>query len=293
MDLQRKLIAELLGTLWLVLGGCGNAVLAAKFLPDPNSGIGFLGVSIAFGLTVVTGAYALGHISGGHFNPAVTLGVFTARRIELREAGAYFVAQVIGGILGMAILLAIATGVDGFKIGTGEGESTLAANGWAQLSPGGYDWVAAVVVEVVLTFFFLLVILGVTGREAPDRVRAPGHRPIADADPPHQHPRHQHLGEPGPVHRTGGVRGRRRARTAVAVLAGAPRGRGAGRAGPPPGDRGAGRHHRGPWLGGPADRALRRAPPRGNLLLGRSSTAGPPSSADHRKPGRRAYPLML
>jgi aquaporin Z len=167
MDLQRKLIAELLGTLWLVLGGCGSAVLAANFVPNPNAGIGFLGVSLAFGLTVVTGAYALGHISGGHFNPAVTLGVLTARRIEAREAGAYVVAQVIGGILGMAIVVAIATGVDGFKIGIGQGESNLAANGWAQLSPGGYDWVAAVVVEVVLTFFFLLVILGVTGREAP------------------------------------------------------------------------------------------------------------------------------
>jgi aquaporin Z len=167
MDLQRKLIAELLGTLWLVLGGCGSAVLAANFMPDTNLGIGLVGVSLAFGLTVVTGAYALGHISGGHFNPAVSLGVLAARRIKTREAAAYVGAQVIGGILGMAILVAIATGVDGFKIGTGEGESTLAANGWAQLSPGGYDFVAAVVVEVVLTFFFLLVILGVTGREAP------------------------------------------------------------------------------------------------------------------------------
>jgi len=167
MDLQRKLIAELLGTLWLVLGGCGAAVLASNFLPDTNLGIGLLGVSLAFGLTVVTGAYALGHISGGHFNPAVTFGVLTARRIEVREAFAYVGAQVIGGILGMGILVAIATGVDGFKIGTGPGESNLAANGWAQLSPGGYDFVAALVAEVVLTFFFLMVILGVTGREAP------------------------------------------------------------------------------------------------------------------------------
>jgi aquaporin Z len=167
MDLQRKLIAELLGTLWLVLGGCGSAVLAANFMPDTNLGIGLVGVSLAFGLTVVTGAYALGHISGGHFNPAVSLGVLAARRIAVREAAAYVGAQVIGGILGMAILVAIASGIDGFRIGTGEGESTLAANGWAQLSPGGYDFVAALVVEVVLTFFFLLVILGVTGREAP------------------------------------------------------------------------------------------------------------------------------
>jgi len=167
MDLQRKLIAELLGTSWLVLGGCGSAVLAANFMPDTNLGIGLVGVSLAFGLTVMTAAYALGHISGGHFNPAVSLGVLAARRINVREAGAYVGAQVIGGILGMAILVAIATGVDGFKLGTGEGESNLAANGWAQLSPGGYDFVAALVVEVVLTFFFLLVILGVTGREAP------------------------------------------------------------------------------------------------------------------------------
>ena len=98
-------------------------------MPETNLGIGLVGVSLAFGLTVVTGAYALGHISGGHFNPAVTLGVLTARRIEVREAAAYVGAQVIGGILGMAILVAIASGIDGFKIGTGEGESTLAANG--------------------------------------------------------------------------------------------------------------------------------------------------------------------
>jgi aquaporin Z len=167
MDLQRKLIAELLGTLWLVLGGCGSAVLASNFMPDSNLGIGLLGVSLAFGLTVVTGAYAFGHISGGHFNPAVTLGVLVARRIELREAGAYLLAQLVGAVLGTAIIVAIASGVDGFNIGTGPGESNLAANGWANLSPGGYDFVAAVVAEVVLTFFFLLVILGVTGREAP------------------------------------------------------------------------------------------------------------------------------
>ena len=167
MDLQRKLIAELLGTLWLVLGGCGSAVLASNFMPDSNLGIGLLGVSLAFGLTVVTGAYAFGHISGGHFNPAVTLGVLVARRIELREAGAYLLAQLVGAVLGTAIIVAIASGVDGFNIGTGLGESNLAANGWANLSPGGYDFVAAVVAEVVLTFFFLLVILGVTGREAP------------------------------------------------------------------------------------------------------------------------------
>lgn len=164
MDLQRKVIAEALGTLWLVLGGGGSAVLAGVFLTDGvDTGIGFLGVSLAFGLTVVTGAYAFGHISGGHFNPAVTAGVLAARRIEPREAAIYVVAQVLGAIVGAAIIVAIASGVDGFSVS----ESGLAANGFADHSPGGYDWLAAMVAEVVLTFFFLIVILGVTGRGAP------------------------------------------------------------------------------------------------------------------------------
>jgi aquaporin Z len=172
MDLQRKAIAEVLGTLWLVLGGCGSAVLAAVFLSPleggvVSTGIGFLGVSLAFGLTVVTAAYALGHISGGHFNPAVTLGVLVARRIEVREAIVYVVSQVVGAVIAAAIIVVIANGVDGFSVGTGAGESSLAANGFADHSPGGYDWLAALVAEVVLTFFFLLVILGVTGRGAP------------------------------------------------------------------------------------------------------------------------------
>jgi aquaporin Z len=115
----------------------------------------------------VTAAYALGHISGGHFNPAVTLGVLVARRIELREAIVYVVAQVVGAVIAAAVIVVIASGVDGFSVGTGAGESTLAANGFADHSPGGYDWAAALVAEVVLTFFFLLVILGVTGRGAP------------------------------------------------------------------------------------------------------------------------------
>ncbi len=172
MDLQRKAIAEMLGTLWLVLGGTGAAVIASIFISDfegglVSTGIGLLGVSLAFGLTVVTAAYALGHISGGHFNPAITLGVLAARRIEAREAIVYIVAQVVGAILGSGIVLAIATGTDSFSLGTGEGESTLAANGFADHSPGGYAWGSAFVAEVVLTFFFLLVVLGVTGRGAP------------------------------------------------------------------------------------------------------------------------------
>ncbi len=164
-ELPRKAVAELLGTMWLVLGGTGSAVLAANFIPGDveigNIGIGLLGVSLAFGLTVVTGAYAFGHISGGHFNPAVTLGVLTARRIEVREAAVFVVSQVVGAIIGSALVVAIASGVDGFSID----ESGLAANGFADHSPGGYDWWSGFVAELVLTFVFLLVILGVTGRD--------------------------------------------------------------------------------------------------------------------------------
>ena len=162
MEIQRKAIAEFLGTLWLVLGGCGSAVLAADFMPGTNLGIGLLGVSLAFGLTVVTGAYALGHISGGHFNPAVTIGVLTARRIDAREAAVFVVSQVLGALAGSAIIVAVATGADGFSI-DGSG---LAANGFADHSPGLYAWGSAFLAELVLTFVFLLVILGVTGEDS-------------------------------------------------------------------------------------------------------------------------------
>jgi aquaporin Z len=152
----RKLAAELLGTFWLVLGGCGAAVLAGEF-------IGFHGVSLAFGLTVLTGAYAFGHISGGHFNPAVTVGLLVGKRFPARDAVGYIIAQVVGGILAAAVLFVVASGIDGFSAS----ESGFAANGFDDLSPGGYSLLAALVVEVVLTAVFLVVIMGSTRAGAP------------------------------------------------------------------------------------------------------------------------------
>jgi aquaporin Z len=151
--------AEFLGTLWLVLGGCGSAVLAAAF---PEVGIGLLGVSFAFGLSVLTMAYAVGHVSGGHFNPAVTVGLCTARRFPGSNVLPYVLAQVAGAIAGAAILYVIASGKTGFTSSSG-----FAANGYATYSPGGYSLVAALVTEVVMTFFFLMVILGATNKRAP------------------------------------------------------------------------------------------------------------------------------
>jgi aquaporin Z len=166
--MSRKLVAEFLGTFWLVFGGCGSAVLAATVVTDADfpAGIGFLGVSFAFGLTVLTGAYAFGHISGGHFNPAVTLGLFTAGKCETNEVVPYIVAQVIGGICGAGVLYLIANGVDGFSIDN-ELAGAFATNGFGDFSPGGYDLLAAFVIEVVLTFGFLLVIFGSTRKDIP------------------------------------------------------------------------------------------------------------------------------
>ncbi len=161
--LGRRLGAEFLGTFWLVLGGCGAAVLAANFEPETNLGIGFVGVALAFGLTVVTGAYALGYISGGHFNPAVTLGLWASRRIETAAVLPYVVVQVLGGIAASGVLAVIANGVDGFDLEA----SGFAANGFADHSPGGYDATSAFVCEVVMTAVFVLVILGATARPAP------------------------------------------------------------------------------------------------------------------------------
>jgi aquaporin Z len=153
-----KLSSEFLGTFWLVLGGCGSAVLAAGV---PDLGIGFTGVSLAFGLTVVAGAYALGPISGGHFNPAVTLGLWAGGRFPSKDIVGYILAQVAGAIAGAAVLYVIASGKPGFELGG------FASNGFGEHSPGGYSMVAALVTEVVMTFMFLIVILGATHRRAP------------------------------------------------------------------------------------------------------------------------------
>ncbi len=155
---MKKLAAEFIGTLWLVLGGCGSAVLAAAF---PELGIGFVGVSIAFGLTVLTMAYAIGHISGCHLNPAVSVGLWIGGRFEAKDLLPYIVAQVLGGIAGAGILYLIASGKPGFELGG------FAANGYGEHSPGGYGLSAALVSEVVMTFMFLIVILGATHSKAP------------------------------------------------------------------------------------------------------------------------------
>ncbi|MGD1065564.1 MAG: aquaporin Z [Vulcanimicrobiaceae bacterium] len=164
--LARRLTAELMGTFWLVLGGCGAAVLAAGF---PKLGIAFAGVALAFGLTVVTGAYALGSISGAHFNPAVTIGLWTARRIAGRDVVPYIVAQVIGASIAATVLYAIASGSPDFSLAGG-----FASNGFGDHSPGHFSLIACAICELVLTFMFLIVILGATDRRA-----AGGFAPLA------------------------------------------------------------------------------------------------------------------
>jgi aquaporin Z len=163
----KSLFAEWLGTFWLVLGGCGSAVLAANFGGDGNPlGIGLLGVSFAFGLTVLTGAYALGHISGAHFNPAVTLGLWAGGRFPGRSVVPYVIAQVLGAVAAAAVLFQIASGHGGFVIDPASA-GTFASNGYEALSPGGYSLQAAFLCEVVLTAVFLVVIMGATHGKAP------------------------------------------------------------------------------------------------------------------------------
>lgn len=167
MSLPKRLSAEFLGTFWLVLGGCGSAVLAANFGGAGNPlGIGFLGVALAFGLTVLTGAYAFGHISGGHFNPAVSLGLWAGGRFPLADLVPYVLAQVAGAIFAGFILLQIAQGHPGFAI-DGSQAGAFASNGYGALSPGGYSLAAAFLTEVVLTAVFLLIIMGSTHGNAP------------------------------------------------------------------------------------------------------------------------------
>ena len=166
MPLSKKLVAEFIGTFWLVLGGCGSAVLAAGF---PELGIGFVGVSLAFGLTVLTMAYAIGHISGCHLNPAVSFGLWTSGRFATKELVPYIVAQVLGGIAGAGILYLIASGKAGFDVTAG-----FASNGFNEHSPGGFTMISVLIAEVVMTFMFLIIILGATDKRAPT-----GFAPIA------------------------------------------------------------------------------------------------------------------
>jgi aquaporin Z len=166
MSLGKRAAAELLGTFWLVFGGCGSAVISASF---PTLGIGFLGIALAFGLTVLTMAYSIGHISGCHLNPAVTFGLVVGRRFPARDLPVYVIAQLAGAMLASAVLYQIASGRAGFDLAAG-----FAANGYAEHSPGGYSMLSCLITEVVLTFAFLTIILGSTHRRAPE-----GFAPIA------------------------------------------------------------------------------------------------------------------
>ncbi len=207
---MKKYGAEFFGTFWLVLGGCGSAVLAAAF---PNVGIGLLGVSLAFGLTVLTMAFAIGHISGCHLNPAVSVGLWAGGRFPAKDLLPYIVAQVLGGIVAGGVLYLIATGKAGFDLSAG-----FASNGYGAHSPGGYSLPAALICEVVMTMMFLLVILGATDKRAPQ-----GFAPIAiglmsDPHPSDQHPGYQHLCESRPQHSCCSVCGRLGGGPALAFL---------------------------------------------------------------------------
>jgi len=214
--LPQRLWAEFLGTFWLVFGGCGSAVLAATFVTDAQfqAGIGFLGVALAFGLTVVTGAYALGHISGGHFNPAVTVGLWVAKRVETAAVLPYIVAQVVGASIAGGVLFVIASGQPGFDAVA----SGFATNGYADRPPGGYSLLAVLVAEVVLTAIFIWIILGVTSNKAPKGFAPLAIGLCAHAHPPHQHPGHEHVREPGPLHRSRRIRRRHGREAALALL---------------------------------------------------------------------------
>jgi aquaporin Z len=212
-DIQRRLLAEFFGTFWLVFGGCGSAVLSAAF---PQLGIGFLGVSFAFGLTVLTVAYAVGHVSGEHFKPAVTLGLWAAGRCANKHVLPYMVVQVVGAVLAAGVLWTIAAGKPGRLPGG------FAADGYGALSPGEYSMMAGFTAEVLLSFFFVLIIVGTTSKGAATGFAGipVGLALVLIADPPDLDPHHQHLGQPGAQYRPGAVRRRRLYRPALAVPGG-------------------------------------------------------------------------
>jgi len=192
---MKKYVAEFIGIFWLVLGGCGSAVLAAAF---PELGIGFVGVALAFGLTVLTMAYAIGHISGYHLNPAVSIGLWAGGRFPAKELAPYVIVQVIGSTAAAGVLYLIATGKAGFTLSGG-----FASNGYGIHSPGGYSMFAALVCEAVMTMMFLFVIMGATRQKGSFRLCAFGHRALPHPDTSDQHPGHQHLREPCTEHGRG------------------------------------------------------------------------------------------
>ena len=221
--MQKRLGAEFLGTFWLTFAGCASAVLAAGF---PSLGIGFLGVSLAFGLTVLTMAYAVGHISGGHFNCAVTIGLWAGGRFKSSEVLPYILAQVAGAIVAAAVLYAIASGKPGWVPGG------FASNGFGDLSPGKYSLVSCLLIEVVATFFFLYVYRHDVERRGGGICRHTD-RAVSDAHPSLPDPGHQCVGQSGAQHRSGPVCWRRIHLAALAVLACANSGRGHCRRGHP------------------------------------------------------------
>jgi aquaporin Z len=205
----KKYAAEAIGTFWLTFAGCGSAVIAAAF---PQVGIGLVGVSLAFGLSVVTMVYAIGHVSGCHLNPAVTVGLAAGGRFPVGQIAPYVIAQVIGAVAASALLYVIASGAAGFDVGKG-----FASNGYGEHSPGQYGLFACFIMEVVMTMMFLFIIMGATHGKAPAGF-APGDRTCAGHDPSGQHPRHQHVGQSRAQHGSGVVRGWMGAWPALAVL---------------------------------------------------------------------------
>ena len=213
MNLSKRFVAEFLGTFWLVFGGCGSAVLAAAF---PQLGIGFYGVALAFGLTVLTMAYAIGHISGCHVNPAVSFGLVSGKRFPIGELLPYVIAQVIGGIAGAGVLYVIASGKAAFDLSGG-----FAANGYAAHSPGGYSLLSCFVAEIVLAFFFVVIIMGANGPARSGRLCAHRDRTGIDPNPSHRNPSYESVSEPRTQHRAGCLCWRMGNCATLAVLGGA------------------------------------------------------------------------